>query len=159
MLLPQSLNLLALFLHRLKSHEPTEYKLLSLAYKVLTTTLRTYLQSWSPLKPVAILVLFRFCILLDYRPARNQVTSSAIHCPMVRECSLHIANRSSQYASSHIRNELPTSLKIHILSLSPIAKTPVHHIFIYFTAMKGPKFGLNVWSKYLWGALFLKWNN
>jgi len=81
-------------LHWLKITERLEYKLLSLTYKVLTTTQPPYLHN-----------------LISVQPPRN--TRSSYHVTLARprtSSSLRITDRCFRYASPCLWNQLPSSV-------------------------------------------------
>ena len=82
-------------LHWLKINERIKYKLLSLTYKVLTSSQPQYLHN-----------------LISVQPCRNTRSSSMITLarPPTR-FTLKITNRSFQYAAPCLWNELPTDLR------------------------------------------------
>ena len=82
-------------LHWLKVNERIEYKLLSLAYKVLTTSQPSYLNN-----------------LIFVQPPRSTRSSSAVTLsrpPTIS--SLKITDRSFRYASPRLWNQLPDSFR------------------------------------------------
>ena len=82
-------------LHSLKITQRIEYKLLSLTYKVLTTTQPSYLHN-----------------LITVQPPRS--TRSSFLVTLARpftSSSLRITDRSFQYASPRLRNQLPAPLR------------------------------------------------
>ena len=88
-------------LHWLKITEHIEYELLSLTYKVLTTTQPPYLHN-----------------LISVQPPRN--TRSSTHVTLARpptSSSLHVTDRSFGYASPCLWNQLPSSLSTSFQSL------------------------------------------
>jgi len=98
-------------LHWLKINERIEYKLLSLTYKVLTTSQPDYLynlisvQSTGRTRSVSIVTL-----------ARSSVSSS-----------LQITNRSFRYASPHLWNQLTSSFRqLHCVHSPPGSPHLVH---------------------------------
>ena len=113
MLLLKLLNavttLLSYTLHWLKITERIEYKLLSITYKVHTTTQPPYLHN-----------------LISVQPPRN--TRSSYHVTLPRpptSSSLRITDRSFRYASPCLWNQLPSSL--HQPHSSPsVSDFPVH---------------------------------
>jgi len=96
-------------LHWLKIIERIEYKLLSLTYKVLTTTHPPYLHN-----------------LISVRPLRSTRSSSLVTLARPpTSSSLRITDRSFQYASPCLWNQLPSSL--HQPHSSPsVSDLPVH---------------------------------
>jgi len=113
-------------LHWLKITERIEYKLLSLTYKVLTTTQPPYLHN-----------------LISVQPPRN--TRSSYHVTLARpptSSSLRITDRSFRYASLSLWNQLPNSLRqpysspsvqlpcscsCHIFLLSQLTTLTIHN--------------------------------
>jgi len=96
-------------LHWLKITECIEYKLLSLTYKVLTTTQPPYLHN-----------------LISVQPPRN--TRSSYHVTLTQpptSSSLRITDRSFRYASPCLWNQLPSSLRLPHFSPS-VSDFPVH---------------------------------
>jgi len=96
-------------LHWLKITERIEYKLLSLTYKVLTTTQPPYLHN-----------------LISVQPPCN--THSSSHVTLARaptSSSLRITDRSFRYASPCLWNQLPSSLRQPHSSPS-VPDLPVH---------------------------------
>ena len=77
-------------LHWLKVTERIEYKLLSLTYKVFTTTQPSYLHN-----------------LITVQPPRSTRSSSLVTLPRPPTSSLRITDRSFQYYSSRLWNQLP----------------------------------------------------
>jgi len=71
-----------------------EYKILSLTYKVLTTSQPTYLQE-----------------IISVQPPRSTRSSSVVTLARPAVSSLKITNRSFPYASPHLWNHLPHSLR------------------------------------------------
>ena len=81
-------------LHWLKINERIEYKLLSLTYKVLTTTQPSYLYN-----------------LVTVQPPRSTPSSSLVTLTRPStSSSLRITDRSFQYASPRLWNQLPAPL-------------------------------------------------
>ena len=88
--------------HWLKITERIEYKLLSLTYKVMTTTQPSYLHN-----------------LITVQPPRSTRSSSLITLARPStSSSLWIADRSFQYASPHLWNHLVASLRQPRINLS-----------------------------------------
>ena len=88
----------------LNINERIDYKLLSLTYKVLTTTQPSYLHN-----------------LISLRPPRCTRTSSVVTLarPPASFCSsLKITNRSFRHASPHLWNKLPALLRQPCLNQS-----------------------------------------
>ena len=84
-------------LHWLKITERIEYKLLSLTYKVLTTTQPSYLHQHN---------------LITVQPPRSTRSSSLVTLARPStSSSLRITDRSFQYASPRLWNQLPASLR------------------------------------------------
>ena len=84
-----------LSLHWLKITERIEYKLLSLTYKVLTTTQPSYLHN-----------------LITVQPSRSTRSSSLVTLARPpTSSSLRITDRSFQYASPRLWNQLPAPLR------------------------------------------------
>ena len=82
-------------LHWLKITERIEYKLLSLTYKVLTTTQPSYLHN-----------------LITVQPPRSSRSSSLVTLARPStSSSLRITDRSFQYASPRLWNQLPALLR------------------------------------------------
>ena len=81
-------------LHWLKITERIEYKLLSLTYKVLTTTQPSYLHN-----------------LITVQPPRSTRSSSLVTLARPSTSSLRITDRSFQYASPRLWNQLPAPLR------------------------------------------------
>jgi len=82
-------------LHWLKINERIEYKLLSLTDKVLTTTQPSYLHN-----------------LITVQPPRSTRSSSLVTLPHPStSSSVRITDRSFQYASPRLWNQLPASLR------------------------------------------------
>ena len=89
-------------LHWLKINERIDYKLLSLTYKVLTTTQPSYLHN-----------------LISLQPPRCTRTSSVVTVARPpASSSLKITNRSFRHASPHLWNKLPVSLRQPCLNQS-----------------------------------------
>ena len=83
------------FLHWLKITERIEYKLLSLTYKVLTTTQPSYLHN-----------------LITAQPPHSTRSSSLVTLARPStSSSLRITDRSFQYASPRLWNQLPAPLR------------------------------------------------
>jgi len=82
-------------LHWLKNNERIEYKLLSLTYKVLTTSQPDYLHN-----------------LISVQPSGRTRSSSVVTLarPSISS-SLQITNRSFKYISPHLWNQLPSSFR------------------------------------------------
>jgi len=98
-------------LHWLKINERIEYKLLSLTYKVLTTSQPDYLHN-----------------LISVRSTCRTHSSSVVTLarPPVSS-SLQITNRSFTYASSYLRNRLPSSPRQpHSVHSPPGSPHPAH---------------------------------
>jgi len=105
-------------LHWLKINERIEYKLLSLTYKVLTTSQpdylhkRIYVQSTCTTRSSSLVTL-----------PRPSVSSS-----------LQITNRSFTYASPYLWNQLPSSLRQPHSVHSPLGSPhPAHHLITVTT--------------------------
>jgi len=96
-------------LHWLKITEHIEYKLLSLTYKVLTTTQPPYLHN-----------------LISFQPPRSTRSSSRVTLARPpTSSSLRITDRSFRYASPCLWNQLPSSLcQPH--SSPSVSDLPVH---------------------------------
>ena len=107
-------------LHWLKINERIEYKLLSLTYKVLTTTQPSYLYN-----------------LITVQPPRSTCSSSLVTLARPStSSSLRITDCSFQYASPRLWNQLPAPLRqprtnlsnsASPSSLSGISSTSTHH--------------------------------
>ena len=83
------------FIHWLKTTERIECKLLSLTYKVLTTTQPSYLHN-----------------LITVQPPRSTRSSSLVTLARPStSSSLRITDRSFQYASPRLWNQLPAPLR------------------------------------------------
>jgi len=82
-------------LHWLTITERTEYKLLSLTYKVLTTTQPSYLHNFITVQP----------------PRSTRSSSLVTLARPSTSSSLWITDRSFQYASPRLWNRLPASLR------------------------------------------------
>ena len=103
-------------LHWLKINERIQYKLLSLTYKVLTTTKPTYLYN-----------------LISVQPPRNTRSSSVVTITRPSSSSsLKITNRSFRYASPQLWNHLPHSFRQHphhslsqSLHSTPVSSSPL----------------------------------
>jgi len=98
-------------LHWLKINERIEYELLSLTYKVLTTSQPDYLHN-----------------LISVQSAGRTRSSSVVTLarPSVSS-SLQIANRSFRYASPHLWNQLPSSFRQpHCVQSPPGSPHPAH---------------------------------
>jgi len=96
-------------LHWLKTTERIEYKLVSLTYKVLTSTQPPYLHN-----------------LISVQPPRSTRSSSlAILARPPTSSSLRIADRSFRHASPCLWNELPSSLR-QPHSTPSVSDFPVH---------------------------------
>ena len=92
-------------LHWLKINERIEYKLLSLTYKVLTTTQPSYLYN-----------------LITVQPPRSTRSSSLVTLARPpTTSSLRITDRSFQYASLRLWNQLPAPLRQPRTNLSNFA--------------------------------------
>jgi len=90
-------------LHWLKVNERIEYKLLSLTYKVPTTSQPSYLNN-----------------LISVQPPRSTRSSSVVTLSRPPTIfSLKITDRSFRYASPHLWNQLPVSLASLSTHLSP----------------------------------------
>jgi len=96
-------------LHLLKINECIEYKLLSLTYKVLTTSQPDYLHN-----------------LISVQSSGRTRSSSVV--PLARpSSSLQITNCSFRYASPHLWNQLPSSFRQpHCVYSPPVSLHPVH---------------------------------
>ena len=91
----------------LKITERIEYKLLSLTYKVLTTTQPSYLHK-----------------LITVQPPRSTRSSSLVTLARPStSSSLRITDRSFQYASPRLWNQLPAPLRQPRTNLSNSAST------------------------------------
>jgi len=98
-------------LHWLKINERIEYKLLSLTYKVLTTSQPDYLHNLISVQSTGKTRSSSLVIL-----ARPSVSSS-----------LQITNRSLKYASPYLWNQLPSSLRQpHSVHSPPGSPHPAH---------------------------------
>jgi len=98
-------------LHWLKINERIEYKLLSLTYKVLTTSQPDYLHN-----------------LISVQSSGRTRSSSVVTLarPSVSS-SLQITNRSFTYASPHLWNKLPSSFRQpHCVHSPPGSPHPAH---------------------------------
>ena len=98
-------------LHWLKINERIEYKLLSLTYKVLTTSQPDYLHN-----------------LISVQSTGRTRSSSLVTLarPSVSS-SLHITNRSFTYASPYLWNQLPSSFRQpHSVHCPPGSPHPAH---------------------------------
>jgi len=96
-------------LHWLKITERIEHKLLSLTYKVLTTTQPPYLHN-----------------LISVQPPRSTHSSSLVTLARLpTSSSLHTTDRCFQYASPCLWNHLPSSLRQPHSSPS-VSDLPVH---------------------------------
>jgi len=95
-------------LHWLKITECIEYKLLSLTFKVLTTTHRPYLHN-----------------LISVQPPCSTRSSSLVTLARPPSSSLRITDRCFWYASPCLWNQLPSSLRQPHSSLSA-SYLPVH---------------------------------
>jgi len=101
-------------LHWLKVNERIEYKLLSLAYKVLTTSQPSYLNNLISVQPP--------------RSTRSSLVVTLSRPPTIS--SLKITVRSFRYASPRLWNQLPDSFR-QPLSLASHVST---HLFIHLSA-------------------------
>ena len=91
------------FLHWLKINERIEYKILSLTFKLLYTAQPLYLYN-----------------LISLQPPRNTRSSSVVTLARPpTHSSLKITSRSFRYASPHLWNQLPHSLRQPRLDLPP----------------------------------------
>ena len=88
-------------LHWLKIEQSIQYKLISLTYKILTTSQPTYLHNLISLQT-------------DNNTRSSDVVTLARPSPA---SSLKVTDRSFQYASPHLWNQLPFSLREPVLSL------------------------------------------
>jgi len=98
-------------LHWLKINERIEYKLLSLTYKVLTTSQPDYLRN-----------------LISVQSTGRTRSSSLVTLarPSVSS-SLQVTNRSFTYASGHLWNQLPSSSRQpHSVHCPPGSTHPAH---------------------------------
>ena len=96
--------------HWLKISECIKYKLLSLTYKVLTTNQPPYLHH-----------------LISVQPPRSTRSSSLVTLARPpTSSSLHITDRSFQYASPCLWNQLPSSLHQPHSSFWSVSDFPVH---------------------------------
>ena len=96
--------------HWLKISECIKYKLLSLTYKVLTTNQPPYLHH-----------------LISVQPPRSTRSSSLVTLARPpTSSSLHITDRSFQYASPCLWNQLPSSLHQPHSSFCSVSDFPVH---------------------------------
>jgi len=108
---PKSCHIIPLLrsLHWLKTTERIEYTLLSLIYKVLTTTQPPYLHH-----------------LISVEPRRSTRSSSLVTLAQSpTSASLRITDRSFGYALPCLWNQLPSSLRQPHSSL-PVSVLPVH---------------------------------
>jgi len=98
-------------LHWLKINECIEYKLLSLTYKVLTTSHPDYLHNLISVQSTGINSLFVSC-----HPSST-----------IRIFSLQITNRSFTYAPPYLWNQLPSSFcQPHSVHCPPGSPQPAH---------------------------------
>jgi len=96
-------------LHWLRITERIEYKLLSLTYKVLTTTQPPYLHN-----------------LISAQRPRSTRSASVVTLARPPSSSLKITDRSFRYASPFLWNQLPVSLrKSHSGTSSSISCSPI----------------------------------
>ena len=112
-------------LHWLKINERLEYKLLSLTYKVLTTSQPDYLHN-----------------LISVQTSGRTRSSSVVTLarPSVSS-SLQISNRSFRYASPHIWNQLPSSFRQpHCVHSPPGSPHPTYII----SSQSSPSFSPSV---------------
>jgi len=98
-------------LHLLKINERIEYKLLSLTYKVLTTSQSDYLH-----------------YLISVQSTGRTRSSSLVTLPQPSvSSSLQITNRSFTYASPYLWNQLPSSFRQpHSVHYPPGSPHPAH---------------------------------
>ena len=87
----------------LKINERIDYQLLSLTYKVLTTTQPSYLHNLTSLQP----------------PRYTRTSSVVTLARPPASSSLKITNRSFRHASPHLWNKLPVSLRQPCLNQVP----------------------------------------
>ena len=81
-------------LHWLKVNKRIEYKLLSLTYKVLTTAQPSYFHNF-----------------ISLQPPRSSRSSFVVTLSRSTTISLKITDRSFRYASPHLWNQFPDSLR------------------------------------------------
>jgi len=104
-------------LHWLKINERIEYKLLSVTYKVLTTSQPDYLHN-----------------LISVQSSGRTRSSSVVTLARLSvSSSLQITNRSFRYASPHLWNQLPSSFRPpHCVYSPPGSPHPAHITVITF---------------------------
>ena len=90
-------------LHWLKINERVEYKLLSLTYKVLTTSQPSYLHN--------LIVNWLYCLTDSVQPPRSTRSSSVVTLSRPPTISLKITDRLFRYASPRLWNKLPDSFR------------------------------------------------
>jgi len=97
-------------LHWLKVFEQIEYKIISLTYKILNTTQPLYLYD-----------------LVSIQPPNGHNTRSSPYVTLIKPSpSLKVTHRSFRHASSHLWNQLPTSLRIP----HPIIRPPLSDLHL-----------------------------
>ena len=102
-------------LHWLKINERIEYKLLSLTYKVLTTSQPDYLHKLMSVQSSGQFSLRSSSVVTLARPSVSS--------------SLQITNRSFRYASHQLWNQLPSSFRQpHCVHSPPSSPHPAHII-------------------------------
>jgi len=108
-------------LHWLKRNERIEYKILSLTFKLLYTAQPPYLYN-----------------LISLQPLRNTRSSSVVTLARPpTHSSLKITSRTFRYASPHLRNQLPHSLRQPRLDL-PLPDSPYFHDHLTSSASPSP---------------------
>ena len=96
-------------LHWLRITERIEYELLSLTYKVLTTTQPPYF----------------YKLISTQRPRSTSSSSVVTLARPASSSSLKITDRSFRYASPCLWNQLPFSLFVNLI-LAPVRPFPTH---------------------------------
>ena len=121
-----------------------EYKIISLTYKILNTTQPPY-----------------FYDLVSIQPPRGHKTHNTRSSPYVTlikpSSSLKVTHRSFQYASPHLWNKLPTSLRIpHPNYSSPSHRPPFEHAGLTCYTLLSPSITFSLFNSELKTYLFRK---
>jgi len=108
-------------LHRIKVKERIDYKILSLTYKVLTTTELSYLYDLISLQPL--------------HSTRSSNVVTLVRPPSYS--SLKVNNHSLRCASPRFWNKLPEELRqpVDACHCHPIFLSPIHHHHFHYASI------------------------
>ena len=128
-------------LHWLKVSERIEYKIISLAYKILNTTQPSYLYD-----------------LVSIQPPHGHNTRSSPYVTLIKpSSSLKVTHRSFRHASPHLWNQLPSSLRIpHPNYSSPSQRTSFEHAGLTCYTLLSPSITFSLFHSELKTYLFRK---